>query len=190
MGASVTLGASIRAQMLSDRFSTVGSSSSALSHSGANIQSEVDLLKQHGMALETLMSTTDIGTIVSTLQYIKRMHQRGIPVGPIAAKLVSDAERTSRALMEDKFLRHMTAPIYSGGNGYNLEHAGMILCRLAPVLGPNLGRLDSPILDSTKLLNLGLNRVEVLDTLPFIQSFEDDILMKTLSFRRQLANLY
>jgi len=190
MGASVALDASIRAQMLSDRFATVGSSSSALSHSGASIQSELDLLKQHGMALETLMSTTDIGTIVSTLQHIKRMHQRGIPVGPTAAKLVSDAERTSRALMEDKFFRHMTAPIYSGGNGYNLQHAGMILCRLAPVLGPNLGRLDSPTIDSTKLLSLGLNRVEVLDTLPLFQSFEDDILMKTMSIRRQLANLY
>jgi hypothetical protein len=190
IGASATLDAYMGAQMLSDRFATMGSSRSALLHSGATIQSELDLLKQHGMALEILVSTTDVGTIVATLQFIKRMHQRGIPVGPTAAKLVSDAERTSRVLMEDKFLRHMTAPIFSGGNGYNLQHAGMILCRLAPFLGTNLGRLDSPMVDSTKLLSLGLNRVEVLDILPFIQSFEDNILMKTLSFRRQLANLY
>lgn len=190
MAASVTLDTSLRAQMLSDRFPRMNASSPTSLHSGANIQSELVLLNQHGMALEILMSATDLGTIVASLQFIKRVHQRGIPVGPTAAKLVSAAEMTSRVLMEDIFLKHMTAPILSGGKGYNVTHAGIILCRLAPILGSNLGKLDSPTVDSMMLLSLGLNRHEVLDILPYIQSFEDEILMKTLSFKRQLTNVY
>jgi len=190
MVASATLDASVRAQILSDRFAIMASSSSALLHSSATIQSELDLLKQHRMALEILMSASDVGTVVASLQYVKRMHQRGIPVGPTAAKVVSAAEMTSRVLIEDTFLRHMTAPICSGGKSYTVSHAGMILCRLAPILGPNLGRLDSPTVDPTRLLSLGLDRDEVLDILPYIQSFEDEILMKNLSFKRRLTNLY
>lgn len=182
------LDASLRAQTLSNRFPMMGTSGSALPQSGGNIQSELDLLKQHGKALEILMSARDLGTIVATLQFIKRVQQRGIPVGPTAAKLVSEAEMKSRALMEDTFLRHLTSPTHCGGKGYTRTHAGMILCRLAPVLGPNLGRVDSPPIDSARLMSFGLSRLEVLDILPYTQSFEDDILMKTLSCKRQLAN--
>lgn len=186
----ITPDASFRAQTLSDRYTMMACSSSPLSQNNVAVQSKLDLLKQHGMALELLMSASDLGTIVATLQYIKRMHQRGIPVGPTAAKLVSEAEMTSRVLMEDSFLKHLTTPVWSGGKGYDVSHAGVILCRLTPILGPNLGRLDSPTIDSTKLLSLGLNTAEVLDILPYIQSFEDDILMKTLSFKRKIANVY
>jgi len=186
---STPFGAPFHAPITPDRYATIGSSNFASAHSGTSIQSQLLLLKQHGIALEILMSATDLGTILASLQYIKRAHERGIPMGPTAAKVVKDAELTSRVLMEDTFLRQMTSPKLSGGNGYNVSQAGMILCRLAPILGPNLGRLDSPTIDSTRLLSLGLNAIEVLDLLPYIQSFEDDVLMKTLSLKRQLANV-
>ena len=175
---------------LANRFSIMGSSSSALLLGDAPIRLELDLLKQHGMALEILMSATDLGTILATLQFIKRMHQRGIPLGPAAAKVVSAAEMTCRVQMEENFLRYMTASISSGGKGYNASHAGMILCRLAPILGPTLGRLDAPSVTSTKLQSLGLERDEVFDILPYIQKFEDDVLMKTILFKRQLISVY
>ena len=168
----------------------MSSASPKLLRSGAPIRFELDLLKQHGMALEALMSATDLGTILATLQFIKRMHQRGIPVGPTANKVVSAAEMTCRVQVEEKFLRHMIAPVSSGGKGYNASHAGLILSRLAPILGGTLGRLDSPLVTSTTLLNLGLDRDEVFDILPYIQKFEDDVLMKTLSLKRQLSNVY
>jgi len=175
---------------LANRFSVIGSSSSTLLLGGNPIRLELDLLKQHEMALDVLVSTTDLGTILATLQFIKRMQKRGIPVRPTAAKVVSAAEMTCRIQMEGKFLRYMTAPISSGGKGYNASYAGIILCRLAPILGPTLGRLDFPPVTSTKLQSLGLERDEIFDILPYIQTLEDDVLMKTISFKRQLIDVY
>ncbi len=179
-----TLGSSLRGQPI---LGMVETSSPIPSQANVAIRAEFDLLNQHGKALEILLSAKDVGTIVASLQFIKRMHQRGIPAGPKPAKVVSDAELASRAMMEDGFLNHMTAPIRAGGKGYNASRAGMILCRLAPVLGSNLGRLDSPLIDSTKLMTLGLNSNEAMDVLPYIQSFEDDILVKNVTLKRQLA---
>jgi hypothetical protein len=153
------------------------------------IQLELNLLRRHGMALEILMSTTDLPTMVASLQYVKSMQQRNVPLGPIACEVVTEAEMTSRALMEDALLRQMTLPIYSGGKGYNIRHAGMILCQMEPILGSNLGGLCTPSMDIMKLLSLGLTSLEALDILPYIQKFEDDILATTLSIKRQLAKI-
>ena len=185
-----TLGSSLQTQTMSNsRLGMMGASTpgSPQANTSVSIQSELGLLKQHGMALEMLMSANDVGTKVACLQYIKHVQQRGVPVGPTAAKVVADAELTSRALMEDGFVRHMTTSVWAGGRGYTTHQAGMILCCLSPVLGSNLGRLDSPLIDSTKLLSLGLSRAEAMDVLPSIQSFEDEILTKNLLFKRQLS---
>ena len=108
-------------------------------------------------------------------------------MGPTATKVMSDAELTSRAMMEEAFLSHMTAPIWSGGKGYDILRAKRILCRLAPVLGSNLGRLDSPIIDSAKLMILGLSGTEATGLIEFIQKIEEDILRKNIDFKRQFA---
>eukprot|EP00533_Pseudo-nitzschia_delicatissima_P005379 CAMPEP_0116096690 /NCGR_PEP_ID=MMETSP0327-20121206/10313_1 /TAXON_ID=44447 /ORGANISM="Pseudo-nitzschia delicatissima, Strain B596" /LENGTH=693 /DNA_ID=CAMNT_0003588405 /DNA_START=62 /DNA_END=2143 /DNA_ORIENTATION=+ len=185
-----TLGSSLQTQTMSNsRLGMMGASTpvSPQANASLSIQSELGLLKQHGMALEMLMSANDVGTIAACLQYIKRMQQRGVPVGPTAAKVVADAELSSRALMEEGLVRHMTNSVWAGGKGYTTHQSGLILCRLSPVLGSDLGRLDSPLIDSTKLLSLGLSRAEAMDVLPYIQSFEDEILTKNLSFKRQLS---
>jgi hypothetical protein len=153
------------------------------------IQIELNLFRRHGMALEILMSATDLPTMVASLQYVKSMQQRNVPLGPTALEVVTEAEMTSRALMEDALLRQMTLPIYSGGKGYNIRHAGMILCQMEPILGSNLGGLRTPSMDVVILLSLGLTSLEALDILPYIQKFEDDILAKTLSIKRQLAKI-
>ena len=190
MAASGMSEGSARGQMLSGRFTSICSSRPPLLHRNTTIQSELDLLKQHGRALDVLMSTKDLGRIIASLQYLDRMHQRGVPVGPTAAKLVKVAAMTSRVLMEENLLRQMTAPIGSGGKGYNPAHAGMILCRMSPILGANLGRFDSPMINVPQLLRMGLNVQEVVDILPYVQLFEDDIILKSLSLKRELTCLY
>ena len=187
--ARATLDSPLRIQAISDRFGMMGSPSPVLSERGVMV-SELGLLKQHSMALDILMAAKDLGTILAILHYIKLLQQRGVSMGPATAKLVSDAEMTSRALMEDGFFRHMTTPVWSGGKGYNASHAGLLLCRLSTILGSGLGRMDSPMINSAKLLGLGLNRLEISDSLPYIQQLEDDILMKTLKFKRQFATVY
>jgi len=148
---------------------------------------ELNLLKRHGVALEFLMSATDLPTMVASLHYVKSMQQSNVPLGPTALEVVTEAEMTSRALMEDALLKQMTLPIYSGGKGYNLRHAGMILCQMEPILGSKLGGLHTLSIDITKLHSLGLTSSEALDILPYIQKFEGDIIAKTLSLKRQLA---
>jgi len=155
----------------------------------ATIELELNLLKRHGIALEFLMSATDLPTMVASLHYVKSMQQSNVPLGPTALEVVTEAEMTSRALMEDALLRQMTLSILSGGRGYNLRHAGMILCQMEPILGSKLGGLHTLSIDITKLLSLGLTTSEALDILPYIQKFENDILAKTLSIKRQLALL-
>eukprot|EP00536_Pseudo-nitzschia_multiseries_P007421 jgi/Psemu1/17955/gm1.17955_g len=151
------------------------------------IQMKLNLVKQHGMALELLMSSrNDIATIMACLQYIKRIHRRGIPVGPMARKLVSSAETTSQLLMEDMFLKNMTEPLFLGGRGYSISHAKMIHCRIWPILGSNLGSLDSPSVNVTQVLRMGLNAIEATDAFSCIQRLEDDILLKSITLKRQL----
>lgn len=133
------------------------------------------------------MSATDLPTMVASLHYVKSMQQSNVPLGPTALEVVTEAEMTSRALMEDALLKQMTLPIYSGGKGYNLRHAGMILCQMEPILGSKLGGLHTLSIDITKLHSLGLTSSEALDILPYIQKFEGDIIAKTLSLKRQLA---
>ena len=174
---------------LSTATAACNTASSTIYPSNLSIQLELNLLRRHGMALEILMSTTDLPTMVASLQYIKSMQQKNVPLGPTALEVVTEAEMTSRALMEDALLRQMTLPIYSGGKGYNMRHAGMILCQMEPVLGSNLGGLCTPSINLMRLLSLGLTSLEALDILPYIQKFEDDILAKTLSIKRQLAKI-
>ena len=168
-------------------FGIMDSSSNLSSYGSMVMKSEYVLLKQHRMALEILMSANDFVTIEATLQHVKRFQQRGVPIGPTTAELVSNKGRTSRALMDDAFLRHMTTPIWSGGKGYNASHTRIILSRLAPIFASGLGRLDSPMINSVVLLNLGLDGVEASDVIPYLQALEDDILMKTLKIKRQLS---
>lgn len=187
---SMVAGISLGSPVGVDRVGLMGSSSSLSSYGSMAIQSEITLLKQHRVALEVLMSANDFVTIQATLQHIKRLQQRGIPVGPTTAELVVNKERTSLVMMENAVFVHMTTPVWSGGKGYKASHMRIILSRLAPILRSSLGRLDSPMINSMTLIKLGLDRVESSDIMPYLQSLEEEILMKSLKLKRQLSTVY
>mmetsp|Transcript_20862 Transcript_20862/g.45427 ORF Transcript_20862/g.45427 Transcript_20862/m.45427 type:complete len:655 (+) Transcript_20862:176-2140(+) len=172
------LGASVRGQSPSDTFATI--------NRNATIQLGLNLIKQHGAILTVLNSSSDLATIMVCLQHVKRIHQRGIPVGPTGKEIVSEAELKSQLLIQDMFLKHLTAPKYTGGRGYSLTYARVMFCQVAPILGSNFGSLDKSLINVIDLLRLGLSDLEASDIFPFIQTLEEDILLKSISLRRQL----
>jgi hypothetical protein len=167
-------------QMFSDRLTMMNQERA--------IRMELNFIQQQNMAVKILMTSDDLATIVACLQFIDCIQQRGITIGPTEAEIVSQAEIHCRILMEDTLLKNMAGPAFTGGKGYDIAHAAALICRLKSILGPNLGRLDAPSLNATQLLRLGLNGIEASDIFPYIQLLEDDILLKSISLKRQLTH--
>eukprot|EP00537_Pseudo-nitzschia_pungens_P009604 CAMPEP_0172381310 /NCGR_PEP_ID=MMETSP1060-20121228/70877_1 /TAXON_ID=37318 /ORGANISM="Pseudo-nitzschia pungens, Strain cf. cingulata" /LENGTH=671 /DNA_ID=CAMNT_0013109079 /DNA_START=102 /DNA_END=2117 /DNA_ORIENTATION=- len=177
---SSSLDFSVRGRTLQETFTRFNDS--------AFTQMTVNLVKQQDVALQILVSSEDLPTIMVCLQIIQRTHQRGIPLGPTAREVVLAAEKSSYVLMEESFLKHMTTQLFARGRGYSFAYAKAILYLISPILGPTLGSLDCPSTSLTKLRSLGLNESEAPDAHSWIQSIEDDVLLKSISLKRQLEH--
>jgi hypothetical protein len=151
-------------------------------------QRNLTLLRRRKFAMEALMSATDLSTIYAAMAIVKDLHQGcSSELHPMAAQLVSEAQRAGQMLLTQSLANRFTSPRCFGGLAYSDTKAHILIQHINQTIGPHL--VGTMIITVEKLVALGLPWGDSMEITPYLRLIVDEIRRKFYSLTEMLLTI-